>query len=74
MVKIFFPILYHQCVFRKLTGSFSMRLHIEHITTFTYTHLISEAYTEMRLKPNEAGGQRCLSFTLATEPRGDVKA
>lgn len=51
-----------------------MRLHIQHITTFTYTHLISEAYTEMRLKPNDAGGQRCLSFTLTTEPRGDVKA
>ena len=45
-----------------------MRLRIEHITTFTYDQLISEAYTEMRLKPLDADGQRCLSFQLATEP------
>lgn len=51
-----------------------MRLQIQHTTTFSYTHPISEAYTEMRLKPNETGGQRCLAFTLTTEPRGDVKA
>jgi transglutaminase-like putative cysteine protease len=51
-----------------------MRLLIQHITTFTYTHPISEAYTEMRLKPNDVGGQHCLTFTLTTEPRGEVKA
>jgi transglutaminase-like putative cysteine protease len=49
-----------------------MRLKIEHTTTFTYDQLISEAYTEMRLKPLDAGGQRCLSFHLVTEPQDAV--
>lgn len=49
-----------------------MRLSIEHSTTFTYDQPISEAYTEMRLRPMDIGGQRCLSFLLQTEPRGDV--
>jgi transglutaminase-like putative cysteine protease len=49
-----------------------MRLKIEHTTTFTYDQLISEAYTEMRLKPLDADGQRCLSFSLATEPPDTV--
>jgi transglutaminase-like putative cysteine protease len=45
-----------------------MRLTIEHTTTLTYDGLISEAYSEIRLKPLDAGGQRCLSFKIATEP------
>ena len=49
-----------------------MRLKIEHITTFMYDRLISEAYTEMRLKPLDADGQRCLSFSLVTEPQDAV--
>lgn len=49
-----------------------MRLRIEHQTTFTYEEPISEAYTEMRLKPSDTGGQTCLSFALHTEPRGSV--
>jgi transglutaminase-like putative cysteine protease len=49
-----------------------MRLKIEHITTFSYDQLISEAYTEMRLKPLDADGQRCLSFSLVTEPQDAV--
>jgi len=49
-----------------------MRLKIEHTTTFTYDHPISEAYTEMRLKPLDANGQRCLSFRLTTEPHDAV--
>lgn len=49
-----------------------MRLLINHTTTFTYTEPISEAYTEMRLKPLDSGGQRCLSFKLDTVPRGSV--
>lgn len=49
-----------------------MRLSIEHTTTFTYDQPISEAYTEMRLRPMDIGGQRCLSFALQTEPRGEV--
>lgn len=49
-----------------------MRLSIEHTTTFTYDQAISEAYTEMRLRPMDIGGQRCLAFALNTEPRGEV--
>jgi len=49
-----------------------MRLKIEHTTTFTYDQPISEAYTEMRLKPLDADGQRCLAFGLITEPHDIV--
>jgi transglutaminase-like putative cysteine protease len=37
-----------------------------------YDQPISEAYTEMRLKPLDADGQRCLTFQLATEPQDAV--
>jgi transglutaminase-like putative cysteine protease len=49
-----------------------MKLRIEHRTTFTYDGLISEAYTEMRLRPADAGGQIVHSFRLTTEPHGEV--
>ncbi len=49
-----------------------MRIRIEHRTTLSYDQQISEAYTEMRLKPMDAGGQRCLSFNLVTEPHGEI--
>jgi len=49
-----------------------MRLRIEHTTTFSYDHPINEAYTEMRLKPLDADGQRCISFKLTTEPQDEV--
>ena len=49
-----------------------MRLSIEHTTTFTYDQPISEAYTEMRLRPMDVGGQRCLSFAITTTPRAEV--
>lgn len=49
-----------------------MYLKIEHITTFTYDRPISEAYTEMRLKPLDADGQRCTHFSLITEPHDMV--
>ena len=49
-----------------------MKLRIEHRTTFTYDNLISEAYTEMRLRPADAGGQFVHSFRLSTEPYGEV--
>lgn len=50
-----------------------MRLRIEHTTTLTYDQPISEAYTEMRLRPLDADGQRCLNFSLLTEPRDEVQ-
>lgn len=49
-----------------------MRLRIEHTTSFSYDQPISEAYTEMRLKPLDGQGQHCLSFQLATEPHGET--
>lgn len=45
-----------------------MKLRIEHTTTFTYDQLISEAYTEMRLRPLDGNGQHTLAFNLRTEP------
>jgi transglutaminase-like putative cysteine protease len=49
-----------------------MRIRIEHTTTFTYDQPVSEAYTEMRLKPLDTGGQHCLAFNLLTEPHGET--
>ena len=49
-----------------------MRLRIEHVTTFTYDHPISEAYTEMRLRPLSSNGQHVVAFTLITEPHDEV--
>ncbi len=49
-----------------------MRLHITHTTSLTYDQPISEAYTEVRLRPLDHAGQRCLSFSLHTEPREEV--
>src|SRR5580692_3196601 len=47
-----------------------MWLHIEHTTTFSYEAPIVEAYTELRLRPLDSGGQRCSSYELATTPVG----
>lgn len=49
-----------------------MRLRIEHTTIFHYAEPISEAYTELRLHPLDAAGQRCMRFSLVTEPDGQV--
>lgn len=47
-----------------------MFLRVEHTTEFAYDAAIAEAYTELRLRPLEGGGQHCSSFRLATEPFG----
>ncbi len=49
-----------------------MRLQIEHTTTFSYDEPISEAYTEMRLRPLDGNGQHCLSFILSTQPHDEI--
>ncbi len=49
-----------------------MWLRVEHTTTFTYDAPISEAYTEIRLKPAHRDGQRCSSFVVTTEPRASA--
>jgi transglutaminase-like putative cysteine protease len=47
-----------------------MFVRVEHTTEFAYDGAIAEAYTELRLRPLEGGGQHCASFRLATEPFG----
>src|ERR1700712_4778719 len=47
-----------------------MYLRVEHTTEFSYDASIAEAYTELRLRPLEGGGQPCSSFRLTTEPYG----
>jgi transglutaminase-like putative cysteine protease len=37
-----------------------MRLRVRHSTTYDYDSPITEGYTELRLKPLDSGGQRCL--------------
>jgi transglutaminase-like putative cysteine protease len=43
-------------------------LRVEHTTEFRYDDSIVEAYTELRLRPLEGGGQHCSSFRLVTDP------
>jgi transglutaminase-like putative cysteine protease len=45
-------------------------LRVEHTTTFAYDEPIVEAYTELRLRPLDDGGQHCSSFRLTTDPPG----
>jgi len=49
-----------------------MRLRVTHTTTFAYDAPVVEAYMEMRLRPLDAGGQRCESFRILTDPAGEV--
>jgi transglutaminase-like putative cysteine protease len=51
-----------------------VRLRITHTTTFRYDEPVSEAYMEMWLTPLDAGGQRCESFRLTTDPPGEVRS
>lgn len=47
-----------------------MLIGVEHATSFTYAEQISEAYTELRVRPLTGGGQHCTSFRLVTDPPG----
>ncbi len=47
-----------------------MLIKVEHTTSFAYADRISEAYTELRLRPLSSGGQECTSFRLITDPPG----
>lgn len=51
-----------------------MKLRITHTTTFSYDGVVSEAYMEMRLTPLDAGGQRCDTFRLSTDPPAEASA
>lgn len=46
-----------------------MNYAIEHITTFSYPQPVRESVMEARLKPRLDTRQRCLSFTISTQPR-----
>lgn len=41
---------------------------IRHLTRFRYSMPISESTMEVRMQPRTEGSQRCLEFTLSTEP------
>jgi transglutaminase-like putative cysteine protease len=45
-----------------------MWLQVEHVTTFSYDEAVSDAYTELRLTPVEAGGQRRSAFHVEVSP------
>jgi transglutaminase-like putative cysteine protease len=47
-----------------------MLIGVEHATSFAYAAPISEAYTELRVRPLSGGGQNCTSFRLVTDPPG----
>lgn len=47
-----------------------MLIRVEHTTAFTYAAPISEAHTELRVRPLSSGGQHCTSFRLVTDPPG----
>lgn len=51
-----------------------MHVHVRHTTRFTYDAPITEAYTEVRLRPLDRSGQRCLSFHLVLDPRETASA
>jgi transglutaminase-like putative cysteine protease len=49
-----------------------VRLRVVHTTRLRYDAPVREAFTELRLRPLDAGGQRCLSFDLETHPKAEV--
>ncbi len=49
-----------------------MKFQIEHRTVFTYSDLVSETYTEMRLRPVSGNNQIVHAFRLNTDPGGEV--
>ena len=49
-----------------------MHLHVRHANRFTYDAPVTEAYSELRLRPLDRSGQRCLSFQLRLDPHEAV--
>lgn len=49
-----------------------MHLRIRHATTLTYDQPIGESHTEVRLRPLDRTGQRCLGFRLSTDPSAPI--
>lgn len=44
-----------------------MLLRISHTTRFVYEHPAADSHNELRLRPQEDGGQRCLAFELSID-------
>jgi transglutaminase-like putative cysteine protease len=51
-----------------------MQLSVVHRTVLAYDEEIADTAMEMRLRPRDESGQRCLSYELHVEPRGPVRA
>lgn len=51
-----------------------MRLRVTHQTRFTYSEEIADTAMELRLRPREGAGQRCLSYDLRVFPPGPVRS
>jgi len=46
---------------------------IRHVTKFRYSNAVSESIMEARMQPRSDGLQRCLSFSLAVQPKARVQ-
>jgi transglutaminase-like putative cysteine protease len=51
-----------------------MNLSVVHRTVLAYDDLIADTSMEMRLRPRDESGQRCLGYDLRVEPRGPVRS
>jgi len=51
-----------------------VKLSVVHRTVLAYDEDIADTSMEMRLRPRDESGQRCLSYELRVEPRGPVRS
>jgi len=51
-----------------------VKLSVVHQTVLAYDDEIADTSMEMRLRPRDESGQRCLSYELRVEPRGPVRS
>src|SRR3954464_9901374 len=49
-----------------------MRYTIKHVTRFAYDVPVSESVVEARMQPRSDGTQRCVQFSLTTQPSSRV--
>jgi len=49
-------------------------LSVSHRTTLTYSEPIADTQMEMRLRPRDELGQRCISYHLDVQPHGPIRA
>lgn len=51
-----------------------MRLRVTHQTSFSYSEEIADTAMELRLRPRDGAGQRCLSYDLRVYPPGPIRS